>query len=410
MHCGLLGEKLSHSYSPQIHSYLGDYTYALFEKSPEEVESFLKSDSFHGLNVTIPYKKTAAAYCDTLTPIARELNSVNTIVRKPDGTLIGHNTDYFGFSYLLRHSGLCVSGKKVLVLGSGGSGVTAVSVLKNAGADVIIISRTGQNNYTNLHLHNDAAVIVNTTPVGMYPNNGASPIDLDLFPYLEGVLDIIYNPARTRLLLDAQKRGLTADNGLRMLIAQAKESAQWFTGREIDDICIEAIYRILKRQMENIILIGMPGCGKSTIGQLLAKELDRVFADADSYIEKAAKTTIPAIFAAGGEPAFRRIETDVLHDLGKRSSLVISTGGGCVTQPVNYDLLHQNGTIIWLQRDLSLLPTDGRPLSQQNDLATMYQVRKPMYEAFANHIIQNDADPQTVSKRIIQTIYEEAVR
>lgn len=407
MYCGLLGEKLSHSYSPQIHSYLGNYQYSLFEKSPDQLVSFLRSDSFHGLNVTIPYKKSAAALCDALTPLAEELGSVNTIVRRSDGTLIGHNTDFYGFSYLLKHSGLCVSGKKALVLGSGGSSVTAVSVLKKAGAKVIVISRTGENNYSNLYLHKDAALLVNTTPVGMYPKNGCSPVDLDLFTNLEGVLDIIYNPARTKLLLDAEKRGLTAENGLRMLIAQAKESAEWFTDSKIDDSRIETIYNILKRQMENIILIGMPGCGKSTIGQLLAKSLGRMFADADHYIEKSAGTTIPTIFSEDGEAAFRKIETDTLGYLGKQSALVISTGGGCVTQPVNYDLLHQNGTIIWLQRELNLLPTDGRPLSQQNKLSDMYQIRKPMYESFADHIIQNDVDMQSVADKIIRILTEE---
>lgn len=410
MLCGLLGEKLSHSYSPQIHSYLGKYSYTLFEKAPEELEGFLRSDFFHGLNVTIPYKKSVAALCDDLTPLAKELGSVNTVVKKPDGTLIGHNTDYFGFSYLLEYSKLRVHQKKVLVLGSGGSSVTAVSVLKNAGANVIVISRSGENNYQNLHLHADAAVIVNTTPVGMYPNNGRSPIDLDLFPKLEGVLDIIYNPARTKLLLDAEKRGLVALNGLRMLVAQAKESAEWFTNTKIDNCVIETIYNILCRQMENIILIGMPGCGKSTIGQQLAETLGRKFADADCAIEELTGMSIPAIFATSGEAAFRATETKALTELGKQSSLIISTGGGCVTRPENYDLLHQNGTIIWLQRDLALLPTNGRPLSQQNTLDSLYQIRRPLYESFADYVIQNDSDISTVMQKIISKFNAEVAQ
>lgn len=408
MVCGLLGEKLSHSYSPQIHGFLGQYSYALYEKAPEELESFLRSDSFHGLNVTIPYKKSAAALCDKLTPLAKELGSVNTIVKRPDGTLIGHNTDYFGFSYLLEYSKLSVANKKVLVLGSGGSGVTAVSVLKNAGANVIVISRTGENNYKNLNLHADAAVIVNTTPIGMYPQNGVSPVDLDLFPSLEGVLDIIYNPARTKLLLDAEKRGLVALNGLIMLVAQAKESAEWFTNTNIDNCVIESIHRILKQQMENIVLIGMPGCGKSTIAQNLSKALGRKFTDADSYIEELAGKSIPDIFAESGEDVFRTFETEALKELGKQSSLVISTGGGCVTRSENYDLLHQNSTILWVQRDLKLLPTDGRPLSQQNTLEALYQIRRPMYESFADNIIQNDSDISTVIHEIILKLNVEA--
>lgn len=408
MVCGLLGEKLSHSYSPQIHSLLGQYSYALFEKAPEELESFLRSDSFHGLNVTIPYKKSAAALCDKLTPLAKELGSVNTIVKRPDGTLIGHNTDYFGFSYLLEYSKLSVANKKVLVLGSGGSGVTAVSVLKNAGANVIVISRTGENNYKNLNLHADAAVIVNTTPVGMYPQNGVSPVDLDLFPNLEGVLDIIYNPARTKLLLDAEKRGLVALNGLRMLVAQAKESAEWFTNTKIDNCVIESIHRILKHQMENIVLIGMPGCGKSTIGQKLSEALGRKFTDADNYVEELVGRSIPDIFAESGEDVFRTFETAALKELGKQSSLVISTGGGCVTRSENYDFLHQNSTILWIQRDLKLLPTDGRPLSQQNALTELYKARRPMYESFADNIIQNDHDISTVIQEIILKLNVEA--
>jgi shikimate dehydrogenase len=408
MVCGLLGEKLSHSYSPQIHTLLGQYSYALFEKAPEALESFLRSDSFHGLNVTIPYKKSAAALCDELTPLAKELGSVNTIVKRPDGTLIGHNTDYFGFSYLLEYSKLRVANKKVLVLGSGGSGVTAVSVLENAGANVVVISRTGENNYKNLNLHTDAAVIVNTTPVGMFPQNGVSPVDLDLFPNLEGVLDIIYNPARTKLLLDAEKRGLVALNGLRMLVAQAKESAEWFTNTKIDNCVIESIHRILKHQMENIVLIGMPGCGKSTIGQKLSEALGRKFTDADNYVEELAGKSIPDIFAESGEDIFRTFETAALKELGKQSSLLISTGGGCVTRSENYDFLHQNSTILWVQRDLDLLPTDGRPLSQQNALAELYQIRRPMYESFADNIIQNDSDISTVIQEIILKLNVEA--
>ena len=230
MKCGLLGRKLGHSYSPQIHAHLGDYPYTLFEKEPEEIEDFLKTGDFTGINVTVPYKKTVIPYLDQLTEMAQKMGAVNTIVRR-SGKLIGHNTDPFGFLTMLEDSGLQVSGKKVLVLGSGGASNTAVAVLKDLGAQVVIISRSGENNYENLDLHRSAAVIVNCTPVGMYPNAGISPIDLDLFPHLEGVLDMIYNPARTKLLLDGEKRGLVAVNGLLMLVAQAKESAEWFLGQ-----------------------------------------------------------------------------------------------------------------------------------------------------------------------------------
>lgn len=401
MNCGLLGGKLSHSYSPQIHIHLGSYNYALFEVPPEQLDSFLKNQDFSGINVTIPYKKSVIPYCNRLSERAAQLGAVNTIVRSKDGTLIGHNTDYFGFSSMVHRSGMNPNGKKVLVLGSGGASVTAVAVLKELGANVIVVSRNGENNYANLDKHTDASIIVNATPVGMYPNNGHSPVDLDMFPQLEGVLDLIYNPARTKLLLDAEKRELITQNGLWMLIAQAKESAEWFTGQTIDDSCIQTIYNQLSAQMENIILVGMPGCGKSTIGKLLAAHLGKAFIDADFQIEMAANTSIPKIFESSGEDGFRKIETQVLSELGKLSGCIIATGGGCVTRDENYDLLHQNGKIIWIQRNIDHLPTDGRPLSQTGKLTQMYQVRQPLYRAFADYSIINDADVETAVNNIL---------
>ena len=406
MRCGLLGKKLCHSYSPQIHSRLGDYTYELFEKMPEELESFLKHGDFEGLNVTIPYKKEVLPYCDAFSDCAAELGAVNTIVRRPDGTLIGHNTDYFGFRSMLKRSCLQVNNKKVLVLGSGGASATAVAVLKKLGANVVVISRSGENNYNNLEKHADAAVIVNATPVGMYPNVGATPIDLDLFLQLEGVLDIIYNPARTQLLLEAEKKGLIVENGLWMLVAQAKESAEWFTGKVISDTKIAEIHEALRRQMENIVLIGMPGCGKSTIGKLIAQKLGKRFVDADTFIEEQAGMSIPEIFETSGEEGFRNWETKILSQLGKESGLVIATGGGCVTRPENYSLLYQNGRIIWIKRDISTLPIDGRPLSKTNKLEEMYAVRKPKYESFSDTQVDNNgAVVDTVKQILIQEGY-----
>ena len=389
MKSGLLGRKLGHSYSPQIHAYLGDYSYELFEREPEDVEDFLKHGDFSAINVTIPYKKTVMPYC-RLTDTAKYMGSVNTIIRQADGTLLGHNTDYFGFTSMVKRSGLEPAGRKCLVLGSGGASVTAVAVLKEMGANVVVISRGGENNYDNLHLHSDAAIICNCTPVGMYPNNGVSPIDLKLFPRLEGVLDMIYNPTRTQLLLDAAELGLIHCNGLWMLVAQAKEAAEWFLDRKLPDELIEEVYRKMRLQMENIILTGMPGCGKSTIGAALAERLGKEFVDADQELVNTFGQSIPDIFAAEGETGFREKETQVLALLGKRSGLVIATGGGCVTQERNYPLLHQNGTIFWLQRELEKLPTDGRPLSQANKLTDMYRIRKPMYERFADRAINND--------------------
>ena len=408
MNCGLLGQHLGHSYSPSIHAQLADYQYSIFEKEPEQLEDFLKNGGFHGINVTIPYKKSVIPFLDSLSPVAARLGAVNTIVRRSDGSLIGHNTDYFGVRSMVEQSGLTPNKKRVLVLGSGGASNTAVAVLEELGANVVVISRSGANNYTNLHLHKEAAIIVNTTPVGMYPNVGQTPLNLDSFPNLEGVLDIVYNPARTRLLLDAEQRGLVTMNGLWMLVAQAKESAEWFTASTIPDERIAGIYRSLSKQMENIILIGMPGCGKTTVGQSLASELGRSFVDADAAIEATAGMSIPDIFTQQGEQGFRQIETSVLAELGKQSGLVIATGGGCVTRPENYPLLHQNGTIIWLKRDISQLPTNGRPLSQRNDLNEMYQIRQPMYQQFSDLIVDNFADPSHTVQTILKLLEAES--
>ncbi len=402
MNCGLLGRKLSHSYSPQIHSLLGEYRYDLVEKEPEELEALFASGIYSGMNVTIPYKKAVLSYCDHLTPEAKAVGAVNTVVRQKDGSYLGHNTDIFGFRTMLEDSGLDVAGKKVLVLGSGGASNTAVHVLTCAGANVIVISRSGENNYQNLSRHADAALLVNATPVGMYPNAGISPVDLDLFPHLKGVLDLIYNPARTKLLLDGEKRGLVAVNGLKMLVAQAKESAEYFTHSVIDNREIHRIYKLLKTQMENIILIGMPGSAKSTVGKLLAEKTGKPFFDADLCLAETAGKTIPEIFAQDGEDAFRALETQTLKKLGMCSGAIIATGGGCVTRDANYPLLHQNGTVFWLERALNALPTDGRPLSQQQNLFQMYEKRQPQYHRFADYRVDNNGSPEAAAAEILK--------
>lgn len=404
MKCGLLGRRLGHSYSPAIHAAFADYEYDLFEKEPEQVKNFLLTEDFTGLNVTMPYKKTVIPYLDELSETAKKLGAVNTIVRRADGSLFGHNSDFFGFASMIRTSKLSVSSKKCLVLGSGGASATAVAVLQEMGATVIVISRQGKNNYQNLHLHSDAKIIVNTTPVGMYPNCGVSPIDLSLFPQLEGVLDVIYNPARTQLLLDAEARGVVTMNGLWMLVAQAKESAEYFTGSTIADETLKNVYDHIRSRMENIILIGMPGCGKSTIATLLARHLGRTLIDSDAEVVKIAGRSIPAIFAEHGEKAFRQLETEVLQQYGKASGLVVATGGGCVTIEENYPLLHQNGKIIYLQRDISKLPTDGRPLSV--DLNAMYAQRSPLYQHFADFTVDNNGACRDTIAQILSILEE----
>ncbi len=402
MICGLLGRKLSHSYSPRIHSSFGDYSYTLFEKEPQELEEFLRNGCFTGLNVTVPYKKAVMEYLQELSPRAQQLGAVNTIVRREDGSLIGHNTDYFGFSRMVAQSGLTVAGKKVLVLGSGGASNTAVAVLEALGAQVIVISRSGDNHYGNLQLHSDAAVIVNTTPVGMYPHVEESPVSLSQFPQLEGVLDVIYNPARTRLLLEAQALGLTAVNGLLMLVAQAWESAQWFSGKALPEEKILSVHTALRSEMENIVLIGMPGCGKSTVGAILAEMLGRTLVDTDEQIRQEAGCSIPEIFAQAGEEGFRHLETRVLERFGRESGLILSTGGGCVTRQENYPLLCRNGKLFWLQRELAQLPTQGRPLSQLHSVEQLYQLRKPLYQAFSDVIVDNNGSAQAAAREIMK--------
>ena len=401
--CGLLGQTLKHSYSPAIHRALGvGYSYELFEVEPENLAVFMSNTDWDGLNVTIPYKQAVIPYCASLSPDAIAIGSVNTIVRSSDGDLYGDNTDAVGFLAMLRQSGIAVTGKKVLVLGSGGSSLTVRHVLKNQHAgEIIIISRHGEETYETIDRHKDAQIIVNTTPVGMYPSTGMSPIELDRFPMLEGVLDIIYNPARTRLLIDAETRGIPNIGGLSMLVGQAAEAAAMFCGVVMDGQREQKIIHMLQEQMENIILIGMPGSGKSVIGQLLAKQLNRPFVDIDNEIEKTAGRTIPEIFEQDGEEYFRKMETQAIERWGKESGLVIATGGGAVTREENYCHMHQNGRIVFIKRDVSKLERSDRPLSQ-GDMQAMYEQRFPLYKRFADYTVQNERELQDVVDQLVK--------
>lgn len=432
LRCGLLGEKLGHSYSPAIHAELADYEYKLHECAPEDVEAFLTGcgngsakgivsgrcasncesteckhiAEWDGLNVTIPYKKTVIKYCDELSDTARKIGSVNTLVRRADGSIYGDNTDAYGFELLVRKSGIDVRGKKALVLGSGGASVTVCSVLASLGADpVVVISRSGADNYENIkERHADAEIIVNTTPVGMYPHNGEAPLDLADFPRCCGVLDIIYNPERTELLLAAERLGIPHAGGLYMLVAQAKRSSELFTGIRITDSEIERIEKKLAAAMKNIVLIGMPGCGKSTVAGLLGAALGREVFDADALVSELAGMSIPDIFAKYGEEVFRKYETEVIRELGKKSGAVIATGGGCITRAENYPLLHQNGVIVWLKRDISMLPKDGRPISQKSDLDELYEARRELYAQFSDFAADNNGSAEAAARAIIRAL------
>ncbi|MBQ9959370.1 MAG: AAA family ATPase [Oscillospiraceae bacterium] len=406
LRCGLLGEKLTHSYSPVIHARLGSYSYSLFEVAKNDVEEFLQTGDFHALNVTIPYKKTALRCCAQLSPLAARIGAVNTVVRRADGTLFGDNTDAYGFGYMLKRAGMDVAAAKVLVLGSGGTSAMAQVVLRELGAaEVVVISRSGDNNYQNVHAkHADAAFIVNATPVGMYPNNGESPLDLRGFSALRGVADVVYNPARTALLLQAEEMGIATAGGLSMLVAQAKRASELFTGETVPDSRIDTVTAQLAAAMQNILLVGMPGSGKSTVAAALAKKLGRELLDSDSEIVRLAGKSIPAIFAEDGEEAFRALETEALCALGKRSGCVIATGGGAVLRQENYPPLHQNGVIFHILRDVSLLPTEGRPLSQKGSLAEMWQQRCPHYRRFADYEIDNNGSVEAAVNAILEKL------
>lgn len=401
---GLLGRKLSHSFSPTIHRLLKGYEYELFEREREELEDFFKNGDFDGINVTIPYKIDAMKYCGRIDEGAVKIGCINTVKREKDGSFSGYNTDLYGFLYLLERSGINPEGKNCLILGSGASSQTVAAALEMRGAkDIKKVSRTGEINYENVYDLSDTEIIVNTTPVGMYPDNGQIKIDIERFKRLESCVDLIYNPLKTAFLFKAEKLGIKSECGLPMLVAQAKKAAEIFTGESIDDSETERVLKIIEGKVSNIILVGMPGCGKTTVGRLAAKKLGKDFYDLDEVIEAAAGKTCGEIIEQEGEADFRELEKAAAAEAGKKSGAVIATGGGTVTVAENFDSLKQNGTIIWLQRELDKLTVKGRPLSnKKGGVEALYDRRKELYEKFADFKVQNSGTIEQAADEIVR--------
>ncbi len=414
---GLIGRKLGHSWSPQLHAKMGSVPYQLVELEPGEVEDFILHGEWRGLNVTIPYKADAARLADVKSERVQKLGAANTLVKRADGTIYADNTDVLGFAWMLNRfceknfgqsAAKLLSGKKALVLGSGGASKAIVAALEDAGAAPQVISRSGNNNYGNLlELNDDAALVVNTTPVGMYPNCPASPLPfetLGALPDLLGVLDIVYNPMRTGICLDAEKLGLPCESGLPMLVTQAKFSSEAFQGKKIDDAVLEEILSEVLLSTQNVVLIGMPGAGKTSTGKRLARMMGRPFIDIDDAIAAECGKSAAQIIRESGEDAFRAIETQVTGSYAAKSGMVIACGGGVVTREENYALLHQNSRIVMIDRPLDELSSEGRPMSQSQGVDKLAQVRMPIYRRWADITItctgSATGDAELIHKRL----------
>lgn len=404
MEYGLIGEKLPHSFSKEIHEKLAGYDYQLKELTPAQLPAFLEKRDFKGINVTIPYKQTVIPYLDELDDKAAAIGAVNTIVNR-EGKLYGYNTDYDGMVALIRHAGLSLEGKTVLILGTGGTSKTAMAVAKDLGAaSVQRVSRTvkeGAISYEEAQ-RLPVQILINTTPSGMYPNLDGQPMDLSRFGWLEGVLDAVYNPLRTRLVLQARDNGARAQSGLYMLVAQAAAACELFVGESLPQGALSRVYRTIHGEKQNIVLTGMPGSGKSTVGRILAQEMGREFVDTDTEIIRLAKKPIADIFAQRGENGFRELESQVIQQLSQRTGLVIATGGGAILRAENLRRLRQNGRIYFLDRPLEdIQPSDDRPLSRDREaLEQRYAERYPRYVAAADTGIPVRGSADTVAQAI----------
>lgn len=410
MQYGLIGKSLPHSYSAEIHKVIADYDYKLLEIPENELCEFLKKRDFLGINVTIPYKETVIPYLDEISENAKKIGAVNTVINK-NGKLFGYNTDFDGLKALILKNGIKIPEKKVAILGTGGTSKTAYCVSKELGArEIIFVSRSLKPNavtFSELYeKHTDIEIIINTTPSGMFPNVEKTPVYLDKFHSLQGVIDVVYNPIRTNLVLDAQKRGIPSEGGLYMLSAQAVYACSHFTGKNIDESAIDTAFNAVKSQKENIVLTGMPSCGKSTIGKLLSGTLKKDFFDSDEEIIKKIKMPISDFFKRYGEAEFRKIEKDVISSLSQKSGAVIATGGGAVLDSANVQALKRNGKIIFLNRAIeNLIATEDRPLSSNFEaLNDMFSKRYPIYKKSADIEILADAAPNDVAAAILKEL------
>ncbi len=404
---GLIGERLGHSHSKTLHYFLADYSYELWSMPYEAVDDFMRNGSFDGMNVTIPYKKTVLPYLTEISDTAKRIGAVNTIVRRADGTLYGDNTDAYGMMEMARRAGIDFRGSKTLVLGSGGTCLTACDVVRENGGTAVVVSRNGENNYSNLHQHRDAVYIINTTPLGMYPNPHAQAVDLRDFPELKGVLDVVYNPLRTQLMMQADELGIPCEGGLSMLIYQGVLACSMFQGKPVEKERVVQAERALRRSVTNLVLVGMPGCGKSTIGKCLSDTLNMPLVDIDDEIVKEAGISIPEIFDKEGESGFRKRESALVQRFGMKGGQILVTGGGAVKDPQNRVYLRMNGYVAHITRDIERLSTEGRPLSQSMDvLKQMWKQREPMYAACRDALFENNMTVEACVNNILEAFDE----